>query len=95
MKFYLNHPNLAWVPTSSATLSSIQGLLPIASAGGTGYVGRIGLNYANGTFKQIGKIMFGRFWYIHNGVSETNTVSGYEVLTCLPYPATTTTSKIL
>jgi hypothetical protein len=92
LQFYVSHPNMAWVPASSSNLSSLTGVINIATSIGAMQIARIKLNaFTNGTFYQVGKVYSGLIWYTHNGVSET-TSSEYEVLACLPQPVTTTTS---
>lgn len=84
-KFYLNHPKLAWVGTNGSAAASVQGAIKIVNPYGTFYVGRIGVTFPNGTFKQIGKIYNGFLFYTFNNSASYATTSGaVEVLACLP-----------
>lgn len=82
---------MAWVSANSGTAASIPGAINVVSPLGSMQIGRIDLKFANGTFKQIGKVYAGTLYYSQDGATFTTATSGFEILACLAQPATTTT----
>lgn len=89
VQYFEKHPNLKWVKTNAAFGNNVPvGSVPINSAGGLHYVGRITITISNGTFTQIGK-----YWPPHNSFyySDALNVNGFvqhtgefEILACQP-----------
>lgn len=84
--FFLNHPHLKWVCTTGRLANTVPGVIPVKSAFGTGYVGRIQVKFLNGTFTQIGKIFLNTLWYTRDNLNSevTSTTDDIHVLACQP-----------
>lgn len=82
-KFYFKHPNLKWVKTTVPVAPNVPGAIKVQSPYGLGFVGRIDVTFSNGTFKQIGKVFDGYFFFTRDNLYSYDTTQGeFEVLAC-------------
>ena len=80
-KYFLNHPDLKWVPTTAENALNIAGAVVIGGM----RLGRKFMPSENGTYIQIGKISGGVFYYKIPGKTQEFTSYGdIDVLACVP-----------
>lgn len=86
VKYFLNHPDLKWIPTNGTEAPGVPGAIPAGKQGSLNmYIGRKIITIGNGTFTQIGKIWGGSLrYYIPGNVHETLIDKNFDVLACSP-----------
>jgi hypothetical protein len=82
-KYYLNHPDLRWVTTTTGAAGSVPGV--VKTVYGNWYVGRVELPFYNVTVSQIGKVQLTIMYYWDPiKKAEVATTGTIEVLACQP-----------
>jgi len=80
-QYYVQTPDLMWVPTTASAASSVKGAIVVAPGF---YVGRKFMPSLNGTYQQVGKIQSGSFYYKTPGRNDERTFGGeIDVLACV------------
>jgi hypothetical protein len=82
-RYFVKHPNLAWVQTTGAEAQNVPGVIKTGAM--NHLVARVHYFTANGTYQTIGKVQDSTVYYYKPGdAGETKSTGAFEVLTCQP-----------